>query len=128
MSGVRARNTKPELRVRRFLHARGLRYALHDRSLPGTPDLVFKSRRAVVFVHGCFWHQHAGCDRSRVPKTRTDYWSPKLRNNALRDKLNARRLRRAGWVVKVVWECDLSDKALESLFNALKRLPTTRVR
>lgn len=106
MSRIRGRDTKPEMLVRQGLHARGLRYRLHDRTLPGRPDLVFTRYGAVVFVHGCFWHAH-GCALSRLPATRQDFWKQKLEGNAARDHRVADALRAAGWRVLVIWECAL---------------------
>jgi DNA mismatch endonuclease (patch repair protein) len=109
MARIRGKNTKPEMRVRRALHAAGLRYLLHDKRLPGKPDLVFPSRRAAVFVNGCFFHQHPGCPRARMPKTRLDFWEPKLRGNTERDQLNRTKLEAAGWTVRVIWECETEN-------------------
>jgi DNA mismatch endonuclease (patch repair protein) len=95
--------------VRRLLHRLGYRYALHRRDLPGAPDLVFPSRRKAIFVHGCFWHQHEGCVDGRVPKSRVDYWKPKLRRNVERDRRNISKMRRCGWKVMNVWECDVLE-------------------
>lgn len=106
---VRAKDTRPEMRVRKLVFSLGYRYRLHDRSLPGTPDLVFRRARKVILVHGCFWHRHARCALARLPKSRTEFWIPKLEDNRLRDRKNLSRLRRAGWKVLVVWECELSD-------------------
>lgn len=104
MSRIRGRDTKPEMLIRHGLHALGLRYRLHDRRLPGCPDLVFARHRAVVFVHGCFWHAH-GCALSKLPATRREFWREKLRNNSARDRRAVEALRAAGWRVLVVWEC-----------------------
>lgn len=109
MALIRSRDTKPELNVRRLIHAMGYRYRLHRKNLPGRPDLVFASRSKVLFVHGCFWHLHRGCRKNRPPKSRLDYWEPKLRRNALRDESNIRKLRRMGWRSLVLWECELQD-------------------
>lgn len=106
MALVRGRDTKPEMRVRKALHAAGLRYRLHDRRLPGVPDLVFPSRRIILFVHGCFWHRHPGCAAARLPKSRLDFWEPKLAGNVERDKRNRAALEAAGWEVMVIWECE----------------------
>ncbi len=107
MSRIRGKDTKPELVVRRLLHAMGYRYRLHDRRLPGSPDLVFPKYRKVVFVHGCFWHRHR-CRFGRVmPSTRKDFWVEKLEKNRQRDTRNRRALRQLGWVVLVVWECQI---------------------
>ena len=106
MALVRGRDTKPEMRVRRFLHAEGFRFRLHDRRLPGTPDLVFPSRRLAVHVHGCFWHQHPGCPAARTPKSRLDFWQHKLAGNVARDARTGNELRALGWDFIVVWECE----------------------
>jgi DNA mismatch endonuclease (patch repair protein) len=94
------------MQVRRLLHRLGYRYVLHRRDLPGVPDLVFPSRRKIVFVQGCFWHQHKECTDGRIPKSRATYWKPKLQRNVERDRLNILRLRRSGWKVMLVWECE----------------------
>lgn len=104
MSSVRGKNTKPELEVRHRLFAMGFRYRLHRRDLPGKPDMVFPRHRAVVFVHGCFWHQH-GCDRSAIPATRRSWWKKKLEGNRNRDGEVMSRLKELGWRVLVIWEC-----------------------
>jgi DNA mismatch endonuclease (patch repair protein) len=111
MALVRATDTKPEMKVRRAVHRAGYRYRLHRKDLPGKPDLVFPSRRAIVFVHGCFWHRHADpdCKLSRLPKSRPDFWIPKLTKNAERDTQAVEALERLGWRVLVVWECELKD-------------------
>ncbi len=106
MSRIKSKNTKPEMLIRRGLHARGLRYRLHDRALPGTPDLVFPRYRTVVFVHGCFWHFH-GCALSKLPGTRPDFWKAKLSANAMRDSQAIVMLNSAGWRVLIIWECAL---------------------
>jgi len=124
MALVRHIDTKPELRVRRFLHAAGLRYRLHDKRLPGGPDIVFPSRRVVVFVHGCFWHQHPGCAAARMPKSRLEFWEPKLAGNAARDARIEVELRAMGWGVIVIWECETaSGVRLERLVNDLRKRP-----
>jgi DNA mismatch endonuclease (patch repair protein) len=114
MSGIRAKNTKPELTVRKYLHAAGLRFRLHERRLPGTPDIVLPRWRAVVFVHGCFWHWH-GCRYSKMPSTRTAFWQEKLLGNKARDEKNAALLEGCGWRVFVVYECQLRDDAVTVL-------------
>jgi DNA mismatch endonuclease, patch repair protein len=119
MSKIRGKNTKPELTVRKYLHARGLRYRLHDSTLPGKPDLVFKSRGAIVLVHGCFWHGHKGCSKARLPKSRVDFWGPKIQANRDRDRRTIRRLRSLGWRVYVIWQCQLSEKRLERLVTQI---------
>lgn len=105
MSGIRNKDTKPEVALRKALHGRGLRYKLHDRSLPGRPDLVFPSRHAVVLVNGCFWHAHEGCPYFKLPATRPEFWQQKLTANRQRDLRNLSLLQDAGWRVAVVWEC-----------------------
>jgi DNA mismatch endonuclease (patch repair protein) len=109
MARIRGKNTKPEMRVRKALHAAGLRYRLHDKRLPGRPDLVFPSRRVALFVNGCFFHQHPGCPQARMPKSRLDFWGPKLAGNAERDHRQWNELRDAGWHVVIVWECETKD-------------------
>lgn len=109
MSRVRGRDTKPELLIRKVLHARGYRYRLHDKKLPGTPDLSFPGRRKAVFVHGCFWHMHEGCPLARMPKSRLEFWRPKLEGNRARDAVKLGQLRALGWDVMVVWECQLRE-------------------
>lgn len=117
MRAVKSVNTGPEMTVRRQLHALGYRYRLHRKDLPGKPDLVFPGRRKAIFVHGCFWHVH-GCRRSRLPKTRQDYWIPKLARNRERDTENRFALEELGWTVLTVWECEL--KEMETLTARLR--------
>lgn len=105
MARVKSRDTKPELVVRRLVHSLGYRYRLYRRDLPGNPDLVFTRRRAVIFVHGCFWHQHTCRAGRNVPRSRLEYWKPKLTGNRARDGRNRRKLKAAGWRVLVIWEC-----------------------
>ena len=109
MSRVKGKDTRPELRLRRLLHAQGYRFRLHRRDLPGSPDLVFPSRRCVVFVHGCFWHRHPGCKLTRTPKSNTEFWKSKFQENVRRDRRNRRKLESMGWHVLIVWECELND-------------------
>jgi DNA mismatch endonuclease, patch repair protein len=106
MSRVAAKNTAPELKVRKAAHSLGLRFRLHRKDLPGTPDLVFPRWRMVIFVHGCFWHRHVGCSKTSTPKTRVDYWEEKFRHNVRRDMENGRLLREEGWSILTVWECE----------------------
>ncbi|MGA7749947.1 MAG: DNA mismatch endonuclease Vsr [Gallionella sp.] len=117
MSGIQSKDTKPELLVRKYLHGRGLRYRLHAKELPGKPDLVFPKYKAVVFVHGCFWHQHIGCKYASKPHTRTEFWNYKLSENVKRDSYQIAALEELGWRVFVVWECELQEGSprLESL-------------
>ena len=109
MANVKSKGMKPEMQVRRLLHGLGYRYRLHRADLPGRPDLVFPSRRKVVFVNGCFWHNHSGCSRVRIPATNRDYWVSKLDRNRARDERNTESLKASGWEVMMVWECDLRD-------------------
>jgi DNA mismatch endonuclease (patch repair protein) len=118
MSAIRSRDTVPELAVRREAHRMGYRFRLHRKGLPGTPDLVFPSRRKAVFVHGCFWHAH-GCKLSRAPKTNLDYWIPKLKHNCARDVRNLEALTTQGWKHLVIWECESRD--IRSLEKRLKK-------
>lgn len=123
MALIRSRDTKPELRVRSALHRAGLRYRLHDRSLPGAPDLLFPSRRIALFVHGCFWHRHEGCPAARLPKSRQDFWFPKLDGNVARDARKAAELNALGWKVIVIWECQTQDAlTLARLASRIRRL------
>ena len=105
MARIRGRDTAPEIAVRRLLYKHGYRYRLHARDLPGRPDIVFRGRRKVIFVHGCFWHQHKGCRHATIPKTRTAYWSRKFEGNRARDTAALQELTRMGWAALVVWEC-----------------------
>lgn len=108
MARVRSKNSRPEMLVRKLVFSLGYRYRLHQKNLPGCPDLVFRSRRKVILVHGCFWHRHAGCAMARMPKSRLEFWKPKLEGNKLRDRRNNRALARGGWKVLIVWECQLN--------------------
>lgn len=107
MASIRGKNTQPELALRKALFAVGFRYRLHQRGLPGSPDLVFPKYRAALYVHGCFWHRHEGCRYTTFPKTNVDFWSSKFEGNVYRDARNIAGLREAGWRVAVVWECAL---------------------
>jgi len=118
MRAIRAKNTHPEMIVRRLIHGMGYRYRLHKNDLPGKPDLVFASRRKVIFIHGCFWHFH-GCERSHSPKTNTDYWLPKLKRNRERYVETEAALSDMGWSSLVIWECQTRNIA--SLSRVLKR-------
>lgn len=120
MSRIRGRDTKPEMSVRQGLHARGLRYRLQNRKLPGRPDLAFPRHGVVVFVHGCFWHMH-GCALSKLPSTRPDFWKQKLEGNAARDRRSIAALQAAGWRVLVIWECALRGRARLNREVALDR-------
>jgi DNA mismatch endonuclease (patch repair protein) len=113
MALIRGKDTGPELTVRRLVHGMGYRFRLHRRELPGRPDLVFVTRRKVIFVHGCFWHHHddSDCKLARLPKSRLDFWLPKLQANASRDARNQQELMSKGWQVMIIWECELNDLA-----------------
>jgi DNA mismatch endonuclease, patch repair protein len=120
MSGIRAKNTKPEMLVRRALFSCGYRYRLHRKDLPGTPDLVLPGRRVAIFVHGCFWHGHAGCSLAKIPGTREDFWKRKFELNRHRDDEAVGALLSAGWRVLIVWECFVrSTKTQDGLATAL---------
>ena len=121
MSRIRAKDTKPEILVRKFLHSKGLRFRLHDKKLPGKPDLVFPSRKKVVFVHGCFWHGHQGCKYFVVPKTKQEWWLNKFDKNRQRDESSIDQLKSAGWDVTVIWECELKLDRLRNLEKVLKQ-------
>ena len=122
MRRVRDRDTKPEMVVRRLLYRLGYRYRLHARELPGRPDIVFRSRRKAIFVHGCFWHQHEECSNATIPKTRTDYWQEKFKDNRERDRASLEELGRLGWKTLVVWECETRkpDTVLSRLVEFLE--------
>ena len=124
MARVRGRDSKPEMLVRRMVHGIGFRYRLHDRRLPGSPDLVFSARRKVIFVHGCFWHRHpdAQCRLARMPKSRLDFWEPKLQGNRDRDVRHQSELVALEWQYLVVWECQMRHR--EQLENRLRAFLT----
>jgi DNA mismatch endonuclease (patch repair protein) len=121
MSRIKGRNTAPEVQVRSILHRAGFRFRLHRKSLPGKPDIVLPKRDAVIFVHGCFWHRHQACRNCTTPKTNADFWQTKFDGNVARDQQNAKTLRKMGWKVVVVWECELAspDKLLRRLLRLL---------
>jgi DNA mismatch endonuclease, patch repair protein len=109
MARIRSKNTSPEMLIRRLVHAMGFRYRLHVGHLPGKPDLVLTRLKKIIDVRGCFWHQHKGCIDSHIPKSRREYWQPKLNRNKERDKLNEAKLLAEGWSVLTLWECELKD-------------------
>lgn len=123
MSRVGNKNTKPELLVRRILHRAGYRFRLHRSDLPGSPDVVLPRWRTAVFVHGCFWHGHEGCRRSKLPSTRTDFWQTKVERNQERDGIAKKALERLGYKVVTLWECELKNEAgiLERVDSATDR-------
>lgn len=106
MAGIRSKNTRPELIVRKVAHSMGLRFRLHRKDLPGSPDLVFPKWKLVVFVHGCFWHRHAGCRLAAQPKTRPEFWQQKFESNVRRDRDMIEQLIGLGWRVEIIWECE----------------------
>lgn len=118
MAKVKSKGTRPEMLIRRLLFALGYRYRLHDSMLPGHPDVVFKGKKKVIFVHGCFWHRHDDCRLARLPKSRLDFWVPKLEGNKQRDARKLVQLEELGWQALVVWECELKD--IKSLEERLK--------
>ena len=124
MSQIKGKNTKPEILVRKFLFARGLRYKLHDNSLPGTPDLILPKFSTVIFINGCFWHGHQGCKYFSIPKTRKEWWENKIEYNQKKDTQNHSALLGLGWRVITIWECDLKthkrEKTLLNLINKFK--------
>ena len=127
MSRIRSEDTKPEITVRCHAHALGYRFRLYSQDLPGKPDLVFPSRRAVLFVNGCFWHRHSGCRRATTPKTRTPFWIEKFRRTVERDREVSARLQQLGWRVFVIWECETHckmqlEQLLRSYIGSLIRL------
>lgn len=107
MSQIRGKDTKPEMMVRQFLFANGFRYRLHDKKLPGKPDLVLPKYKTLIQVHGCFWHAHEGCRYFIIPKTRTEWWTNKIYGNKVRDEENEKELKKLGWKIITIWECDL---------------------
>ena len=120
MSGIRGKDTKPELQVRRYLHRRGLRFRLHVRDLPGSPDVVLPKHNAVVEVQGCFWHRHPECEKAVIPSSNRSFWEEKLIKNRERDAMNHMRLRELGWRVFVVWECEITAERLEQLVQEIQ--------
>lgn len=109
MSRVASKNTSPEMRVRKAAHAMGLRYALHKKGLPGTPDVAFVSRRVALYVHGCFWHRHEGCRLASTPKSNAEFWQSKFERNVARDLRVRSQLEAKGWRTEVIWECETRD-------------------
>ena len=117
MRAVKSKNTSPEKRVRSVAHRLGLRFRLHRKDLPGSPDMLFPGRRAALFVHGCFWHRHEECPKATMPKTNTDYWNEKFRRNVERDRETRNKLEKDGWKVIVIWECETRNE--DSIENFL---------
>ena len=119
MSCIKSKNTKPEMIVRKFLHANGYRYKLHDKSLPGKPDIVLPKYQTIIFVQGCFWHGHKNCKYFSIPQTRTKWWTAKINVNITNDEKAKKTLKKDGWKVIEIWECQLKSKKIE---KTLKRL------
>jgi DNA mismatch endonuclease (patch repair protein) len=119
MSQVKSKNTKPELVVRKFLHANGFRYRLHVKDLLGKPDIVLPKYKTVIFVHGCFWHGHKNCKYATIPKTRTEWWQNKINTNTANDKKAVAALKKDGWKIITLWECDLKKKKLDKTLQRL---------
>lgn len=119
MSRIRSTNTKPEMLVRKFLFAQGCRYKLHDATLPGKPDIVLPKYKTVIFVHGCFWHGHNNCRYYKVPQTRTDWWLNKIGRNKSNDAAVVKALKKEGWKIITLWECDLKPAKIEKILNSL---------
>src|SRR5437016_2325627 len=125
MSRIRSKNTKPEILVRKFLFAKGFRFRIHDKKLPGKPDIVLPKYKTVIFINGCFWHGHSGCKYFVVPKTRTQWWLNKINRNKEIDKENIKKIKKAGWKVLTIYECSLKpkkqNKTLTNVVNSLKK-------
>jgi len=120
MSRICSKNTSPEITVRKELYGLGLRYRLHDKKLPGKPDIVIKGAKVAVFVNGCFWHQHKGCKRRSIPKSNLDYWEGKLKSNVEKQKKDVKKLRKNGWNIFIIWECE--TKKPGELLDQVKRV------
>lgn len=121
MSQVRASNSKPEITVRKFLHGLGYRFRLHRKELPGKPDIVLPKYNSTIFVHGCFWHHHKGCKKSKLPESNAEFWREKIMANVARDKRTRRTLKKLGWKVMVVWECEVKSSKLSDRLNKFLR-------
>ncbi|QEC67837.1 DNA mismatch endonuclease Vsr [Panacibacter ginsenosidivorans] len=119
MSRIRSANTKPEMLVRKFLHAHGFRYKLHDKTLSGKPDIVLPKYKTVIFIHGCFWHGHKDCKYYAVPKTRTEWWLQKISGNIANDEKAVKALKKDGWRIITIWECDLKPDKLDKTLHSL---------
>lgn len=119
MSRIRGKDTKPELLVRKFLFAAGFRYRLHDKKLPGKPDMVLPKYKTVIFIHGCFWHGHEGCRYYVVPKTRSEWWLNKITSNKIKNSRDILSLKEEGWKILTIWECDLKPKVRSATLSLL---------
>ena len=122
MASIHSRDTKPEMTVRRYLHSRGFRYRVNVKGLPGSPDIVLRKYRTVIFIHGCFWHGHEGCRYFVMPKSNTDFWTRKIERNRERDQERRAQLRQMGWHTIVIWECQLKPKTREATLAELEHL------
>ncbi len=127
MSGIRGRDTKPEIIVRKYFHAQGLRYRISPKNLPGKPDIVLPKYHAVVFVHGCFWHRHPKCKYATTPSSNVEFWLSKFDENVNRDAAKEKALRAAGWRVYKVWSCQLQESRLRKLVEKIKGIGPTRL-
>ena len=121
MSRIKGKNTKPEMLVRRFLHANGFRYKLHDKTLPGKPDIVLPKYKTVIFIHGCFWHGHENCKYYVVPKTRTEWWLNKINGNIANDIKAIKALKKEGWKIIMLWSCNLRPTNINTSLNSLQK-------
>ena len=121
MSQIKATDTKPELLVRKFLHAYGYRYKLHDKTLPGKPDIVLPKHKTIIFIHGCFWHGHKNCKYFVVPKTRTKWWLDKINRNKANDEKALKVLKKDGWKIITIWECGLKSAKLDITLSSLPK-------
>lgn len=119
MSRIQGKDTKPELLVRKYLHSKGLRFRLHDKKLPGKPDIVLPRYKTVIQVHGCFWHKHEGCKFFTVPKTRTEWWLSKIDKTSIKDEENILKLKKLGWNTIVIWSCELKSNKINTTLNRL---------
>jgi DNA mismatch endonuclease (patch repair protein) len=119
MSQIRSKNTKPELVIRKFLFSKGFRYRIHDKKLPGTPDIVLKKYNTAIFVNGCFWHGHENCRYYVIPKTRTEWWQNKINKNIIKDIVNHSKLKELGWNIIEIFECQIKKKVMDVTLNNL---------
>jgi len=124
MSRIRSKDTKPELIVRKYLFSKGFRYRIHDKNLPGKPDLVFPKYKTVIFIHGCFWHSHENCRYFVLPKTRTEWWQDKLNINKIKDNKSEIQLIKLGWKIITVWECELKKNVLNDTLEHISDILT----
>ncbi|MBI9080458.1 MAG: DNA mismatch endonuclease Vsr [Pseudodesulfovibrio sp.] len=115
MSSIKGKDSKPEMAVRKFLHASGLRFRLHRKDLPGKPDIILPKYKTAIFVHGCFWHRHEGCPKATTPASNMDFWEQKFAGNIERDRRNQGVLRSLGWRVLIMWECEITPGSLQAL-------------